>query len=191
MPDWLTTLPSRLPAGEPYVYLSAAQAPVIAAKLPALADAVGRLPCWAPHRRVADALGYGHAGIEHALRWTGGRPYVWATELENVHSLWRYDEPELEIDGVRYRDSEDYFHAQKPRPFVAREWDARRVGVMRIALRHKLAARPQLAELLAATDPHPLLALKPDAFWGVPPSGQGENMLARLWEELRGGSRLS
>ncbi len=189
MSEWFTALPSRLPAGEPYIYLSAAQAPVLSTRLPSLAEAVPRLPCWAPQRRVADALGYDHGGIERALRWAGGRPYVWATELENVHSLWRYDEPPLEIDGARYRDSETYYHAQKPRPFDATVWDARRVDVMRTGLRHKLAARPSLGALLRATAPHPLLALKPDDFWGVTPRGRGENMLARLWEELRAQAR--
>ena len=57
--------------------------------------------------------------------------------------------------------------------------------LMRRALAHKLAARPALGGLLRSTHPHPLLALKEDAFWGVRRDGVGENMLARLWMELR------
>ncbi|MCA9656751.1 MAG: NADAR family protein [Myxococcales bacterium] len=183
--DRLDDLRGPLPAGQPYVYLSRAQASALRGPARGLAAYLPHLPCWVPQRRVADALGFDHSGIERCLERGGGAPYLWATELENVHSLWRYDEPALTIDGRVYADSEAYYHAQKPRPFDAARWEAARVGVMRRALAHKLAARPALGGLLRSTHPHPLLALKEDAFWGVRRDGVGENMLARLWMELR------
>ncbi|MCA9683095.1 MAG: hypothetical protein KC457_12925, partial [Myxococcales bacterium] len=155
--DHLVDVRGRLPAGQPYIYLSQAQAPVLQGRLRSLGAYLPHLPCWIPQRRIADALGFDHGGIERALEYTGGVPYLWATEFENVHSLWRYDEPQLEIDGALHVDSEAYYHAQKPRPFDATRWDAVRVDVMQRALGHKLAARPSLARLLVETHPHPLL----------------------------------
>ena len=114
-----------------------------------------------------------------------GQPYVWSTEFENVHSLWRYREPSLHINGSSYPCSEDFYHAQKPIPFNASEWDTQKVAVMRKAVHAKLAADPSLVPLLLATGSHPLLALKNDTFWGFHPRYGGENMLAKLWEELR------
>lgn len=45
------------------------------AKMRALLDSV-TLPCWLPHRRIADALGFSHAAIEAAeAACTGGSLY--------------------------------------------------------------------------------------------------------------------
>jgi len=168
---------------EPMIFLSAAQRQVVQRyqHLAALAD---RLPCWVPARTVADALGFDHSGIELALR-LAGRPYVWATEFENVHSLWRYGEPNILADGKRYACSEDYYQAQKTVPYDDGAWCARREGVMEVAVQAKLAADPALRTLLLATAPHPLLSLKADRVWGVDPRKGGDNLLARLWERLR------
>eukprot|EP01062_Namystynia_karyoxenos_P052924 TRINITY_DN42639_c0_g1_i1.p1 TRINITY_DN42639_c0_g1~~TRINITY_DN42639_c0_g1_i1.p1 ORF type:complete len:238 (+),score=33.25 TRINITY_DN42639_c0_g1_i1:77-715(+) len=170
---------------EPYIYLARHQHATVR-KHPPLACFADRLPGWVPQRCIAAALGHGPGGMQRAMESLGGRPYVWATEFENVHSLWRYREPQLVIGGVRYGCSEEYFHAQKPRPFCAELWNARRVEVMRTAVRAKYAAdRDTLRPLLLATRGYPLLSVKSDAFWGFDPHTGGENMLARLWEELR------
>ena len=182
-------LPATLPKAEPLIWLSELQAPVCQQN-PRLRSFVPHLPCWIPQRTIADALGFSHAGIDHALERLG-RPWLWATELENVHSVWRYDEPSITVDGRQYECSEDYYPAQKPRPFDAELWDARRDDVMRVALRHKLAARPALGALLQATAGHPLLSIKNDSYWGVLPSGSGENRLAALWMALRAAPGLA
>jgi predicted NAD-dependent protein-ADP-ribosyltransferase YbiA (DUF1768 family) len=174
-------LPSDL--SEPMIFLSGRQR-LVAARYPALASL--ELPCWAPHRTVATALGHSHCGIEHALNHLGGKPYVWATEFENVHSLWRYPEPKIEVGGRRHKCSEVYYHSRKPSPYVNVVWCEQREAVMEEAVRAKLRADPALERLLLATHPHPLLSIKGDRVWGFcPREGQGMNLLARIWEHLR------
>lgn len=173
------SLPAEL--SEPMIYLSVRQRAIIA-KHPLLAAC--KLPCWVPARTIADALGYDHSGIELALSTTG-RPYLWATELENVHTLWRYREPAITVEGKNYSSVEEFFHAQKPRPFDDAEWCARREAVMEAGLRAKLAADPTVRTLLLSTAPHPLLSLKADRTWGFDPRRGGRNQLAQLWEKLR------
>lgn len=183
-PDFLAELPQTLPAGEPYYYLSGQQAD-ICQRHPGLRAYARHLPGWVPHRQVALALGHGTVGIDNALkRDPAARPYVWGTEFENVHTFWRFREPRLVVDGVTYHGSEDYFHRQKPNPFDARLWNGLRDDVMRRAVQEKFK-EPALRALLLSTRPHPLLSIKGDDYWGVHPSGQGENMLARLLEQER------
>ena len=169
---------------EPRVYLSAAQR-VVCARYHELKDL--QLPGWVRLSLVAGALDHGTAGIEKALEYTEGEPFVWATEFENVHDTWTFAEPRLTIGGKEYKDSETYFHAQKPVPFDAQVWDAQRVGVMRTALAAKFAASAEARALLVASHPHRLLSIKGDRFWGFNPVLGGENMLAVLLTELREG----
>jgi len=178
----IPALPATLDAG-PVVFLSAAQAPVCNrhAELAGL-----QLPCWVPQRVVGRALGHSDDGVAAAVASLGGESYVWATELENVHSLWRYDEPAIVVAGQQYSCSEAYYHSQKPAPWDRAAWDARKETVMEAAVRAKLAADPSLASLLHATGSRPLLSLKRDAVWGFDPAkGSGENLLARIWMRLR------
>ena len=175
-------LPEQL--DEPVVWLSAAQASTVAAH-PGLAALGLTLPCWAPQRLVGRALGHDPGGVDAAVAHLG-RSYAWATEFENVHSLWRYDEPPLTIGGRVYAGSEAYYHAQKPKPWDKALWDRQKRRVMEDACRAKLAARPGLRELLLATGQHPLLSLKRDAVWGFDPvTKRGENLLAEIWMQLR------
>jgi len=55
---------------------------------------------------------------------------------------------------------------------------------MRRAVREKFQDAT-LRELLVASHPHPLLSIKNDDYWGVYPSGKGENALAKIEMELR------
>jgi predicted NAD-dependent protein-ADP-ribosyltransferase YbiA (DUF1768 family) len=175
-------LPPRLE--EPMIYLSARQAEVCLS-YPALIPLAPHLPGWVPHRLIGCALGYGTEGIERAVAHLGGRPYVWATELENVHDLWKFHEPGFEVDGVQYPCSEVFYQSQKPRPFNEHAWESRKVGVMSTALRHKFRHSPEALAVLLATHPHPLLSLKRDTVWGFDPARGGENLLARLLESIR------
>eukprot|EP00756_Hemistasia_phaeocysticola_P005968 Hpha_TRINITY_DN13600_c0_g1::TRINITY_DN13600_c0_g1_i4::g.122494::m.122494 len=168
---------------EPYVYLSTSQVDRVT-RYPVLAPLAPRLPGWVPQRLIAQALGHSSAGMRNAVAEVG-RPYVWATEFENVHGVWAYREPRLNIDGEEYDCSETYFHRQKPKPFNAKEWGARRVDVMRRGVRAKFRGDPALRALLLATGSHPLVAVKSDRFWGFDPNVGGENMLAKLWVEIR------
>ena len=75
------------------IYLSEKQSSVVKAKLPSLKDII--LPAWAPQRLIANDLGFSPQGMQKALASLDGTPYLWATELENVHDIWVYDEPHL------------------------------------------------------------------------------------------------
>ena len=181
--DFLPQLPPQLPAGEPYTFLSAQQG-AICAEHPELSAYAPHLPGWAPLRRVGAGLGHSPRGIEKALERSEA-PFVWATEFENVHTFWSFVEPSFEVEGRSYAGSEDYYQAQKPKPFQAELWDEQRDEVMRRALAYKFGSRASLRELLLSTAPHPLLSLKRDRYWGVDPEGRGQNKLARLLMELR------
>ena len=121
-----------------------------------------------------------------------------------VHQHWRYDEPRIEVDGVqcagccsandisfalneyfRYKDTEAFYHSQKPQPFDDEAWKARREEVMMRGLRLKFAACADARALLTSTWPHPLLSIKCDTFWGFDPVSGGSNALAKLLMQLR------
>jgi len=190
--DFFVSLPNKLPSGEPYYYLSKRQSEKCK-RLLDLSEYVDYLPGWVPHRRVADALGHSHKGIEAALKRKDVQtPYVWCTEFENFHSFWSFDEPSFIVNGIRYGGSEHYYQAMKPRPFDKKLWDGdgpgmgKRDEVMEIAVRKKFSSEnPELQQLLKSSHPHPLLSIKRDRYWGVDPTGRGENMLAHLLMKIR------
>ena len=178
----LKELPAELT--ESMYYLSRLQLRKVL-EIPELAGYADDLPGWVPHRVVAMALGHGVDAIEVATA-SLGRPYVWATEFENVHDCWHYIERPLQIGGRWYKDSEAYYHSQKPEPFDAREWEGRRLNVMVTAVEAKLKASDDVYALLLSTRDHPLLSIKPDEVWGWHPQYYaGGNWLAKIHEEYR------
>jgi predicted NAD-dependent protein-ADP-ribosyltransferase YbiA (DUF1768 family) len=168
---------------EPMIYLSARQDDRVHAEFPSVAEAY-ELPAWVPARLVAQDMGVGQTGVDRAVA-SQSKPYVWATEFENVHSVWSFPEPRVTVEGKVYKNSETYYQAQKPRPWNAAHWNARKDAVMRCAIRAKVAADPTLVDLLLATRDHPLLSIKRDVYWGFDPVHGGKNRLGALWEELR------
>jgi len=172
---------------DPMIFLSASQN-IVLQQHPPLNEALKgySLPAWVPHRVVANALGYGQAGIKNAIGSLNGLPYVWATEFENVHDLWYYDEPTFVMDGHKYQGSEHFYHSQKPVPFDAKVWNRERDSAMEKAIRAKLhAAGPFLRLLMQATRGHPLLSVKNDEYWGFHPQWGGCNKLGSIWMKLR------
>ena len=176
-------LPDTLPTS--YVYLSTLQEEVINDReLELLYDCISSLPCWVPHRRIANALGLPHTQIEAAEQRFGR--YVWATELENVHSMWRFQEPQLMIHDKKWKSSEKYFNGQKPKPFNKDLWNAWRDDVMRVAVCAKYDASAEVRRVLGATKNHPLVAIKKDSYWGFDADDvDSVNMLPALWVGLR------
>ena len=140
---------------------------------------------------MGSAFGYQAAGIDLALKGGYGqdRPYLWATEFENVHTNFDFQEPSVMVSGKQYACSEDAYHAQKPEPFDETVWDKCKVNVMQEAVLSKFqavgATGDSLRELLLSTHPHPLLAIKGDTFWGFHPAKGGENMLGVLLMRIR------
>jgi predicted NAD-dependent protein-ADP-ribosyltransferase YbiA (DUF1768 family) len=183
MSDLIPHFPTVL--DEPRIYLSTAQTD-ICRRNPLLSHLV--LPGWVKLRLIADALGHAHTGIDNALSCTGQLPWLWATEFENVHTTWRFNEPTLTIDGVSYPDCETYYKSkQNPVHSAANAaaWDLIKVGVMTKAITAKFEASPEAKRLLISTHPFPLLSIKDDAFWGFHPVRGGQNMLAQLLMALR------
>jgi ribA/ribD-fused uncharacterized protein len=75
---------------------------------------------------------------------------------------------------------------------TARDWDERRVAVMRDIIYAKAAQNPQTAAYLASTGTRALIENSPyDAFWGCGRTQKGKNMLGRIWEEVREARRES
>jgi ribA/ribD-fused uncharacterized protein len=71
-------------------------------------------------------------------------------------------------------------------------WNARRVEVMRAALRAKFAQHaPSRAELLATGTRELIEAAQRDYFWGCGARGGGRNMLGELLQEVRAEIRAS
>lgn len=169
---------------QPRIYLSLAQQSECA-KYEKLAGLITSLPGWVPARLVADALGYGQAGVDLALQSQGGQPYLWATEFQNAHSTWRFVEPTLDIRGKSYADAESYFYAQKLHPCNKDIWLQKQVDVMREAIKAKFMRSDVARDLLLSTHPHLLLSIEKNRFWGFHPTEGGENMMAKLLMELR------
>lgn len=69
---------------------------------------------------------------------------------------------------------------------ILRDWDKRRVTIMRDALVAKFTQHEELREALLATDDAILIEANPhDPFWGTGRDGCGQNMLGKLLMELR------
>lgn len=67
------------------------------------------------------------------------------------------------------------------------DWDLVKVPVMQRALRAKFGQSALLTRELLATGDATLEEASPyDAFWGIGPSGEGQNQLGRLLTDLRG-----
>lgn len=159
------------------------------------------LPCWIPHRHVACVLKYGSDGIRNAISKLKGKYYLWATEFENVHSYFIFDEPTVHLKTAHngivqiYKNSEDFYQCQKHQifkngTFNSYEWDCIwRDKVMTKAIEMKFNGEQKqsksLKKLLVSTYPHELLSIKEDTYWGVDGLGRGENKLAVLLMQLR------
>lgn len=183
----MTDIVARFPPvlDEPRIYLSTAQTDICRAN-PRLSHLV--LPGWVKLSLVADALGHGQDAIDLAMQHTYQVPWLWATEFENVHTTWRFDEPRLTIDGTPYRDAETYYKGQQNPVHSAANaaaWELVKVDIMKKAITAKFEASPEAKRLLISTHPLPLLSIKNDSFWGFHPVHGGQNMLAQLLMDLR------
>lgn len=188
-----TTLPEDV-IPEAMVYLSEMQKPVCRLK-PGLAKLADALPGWVPQRVVARAFNYSLQGLQKARVHLNGRPHVWATEFENVHDTWRFQEPTIDIKDMEGKswvgaDPEEYYQSQK-RFFMSngkldvKRWNDHRAGIMAIVVNAKLDNSDTVRTLLEATGSHPLLSIKSDQYWGFDPKKGGKNMLAKLYDLRR------
>jgi len=116
---------------------------------------------------VEVVLGFDAKGIDRAVVDLQGRPYVWATEFENVHTTWEFSEPEITGQGKTYSCTDLFYHAQNPVLFDESKWLTCHVVAMRVGLRQKFLHSEQIDELLdllVSSHPYPLRSLKRDCF---------------------------
>ena len=146
-------------------------------------------PCWIPQELVANALGFGTAGIEAAMaEFTDG--WVWASLFENVHTFWDEEEPRVVVDGVAHECSEACYQSQK-KGKSTEDFKKIKIRVMEDALRAKMRASPRVQQLLRATGTLDLVSIKEDDVWGWDPvKKSGANHLGNIWMRLRAELRI-
>lgn len=70
--------------------------------------------------------------------------------------------------------------------YLAPDWNERRLQVMRSILKAKHQEHEYVRRKLAETGDRELIENSwRDDFWGIGPNGDGQNMLGKLWMELR------
>lgn len=90
--------------------------------------------------------------------------------------------------GVRFATSaHDAFKlAEEFRQYRRSDWDEVKVATMRDILRAKVAQHPYVRRKLLATGDRELVENSwRDDFWGWGPNRDGQNMLGKLWMEIR------
>jgi ribA/ribD-fused uncharacterized protein len=85
------------------------------------------------------------------------------------------------------RSAHDAFKAAERHKHVRRaDWDAVKVGIMRDILRAKVEQHEYVRRKLLATGDRTLIEDSwRDDFWGWGPNRDGQNMLGKLWMEIR------
>lgn len=175
-------LPKHLPNREPYIYLSQAQ--ISKCNHSILSHFIPYLPCWIPQRIISAELGYGWRGINNALDYIAPiNSYVWATEFENIHPYWKFDEPSFTENDVLYNNSKEYYEKNKSQYLKVDD------ETMYKALYNKFTGSNEqqklLRDLLLSTYPHQLLSMAEDSYWSITNQGCGDNKLAILLMILR------
>lgn len=172
------------------------------------------LPCWVLQEAISEKL-FGTKGLNtQRLVEKNMAPTLFAPEFANVHVTFDWDEPPLEIDGVRYESGgpEAYFQGQKSvgtpdekrvqklmataspddafgigRTHAMRpDWDDIKDQVMYKGVHAKFSRNSALKRLLLMTGNLPLGQIKPhDAYWGSGPDGKGANALGKTLVAVR------
>jgi len=94
----------------------------------------------------------------------------------------------LIADNIRFAASahEAFKLAQENKSFQRRDWDTVKIGVMRDILRAKTIQHEYVRRKLLATGERTLIENSwRDNFWGWGPYREGQNMLGKLWMEIR------
>lgn len=86
---------------------------------------------------------------------------------------------------------EAYQIAQRCKRWQRPDWDAVKVGIMRDILRAKVGQHEYVHRKLLETGDRELVENSwRDSFWGWGPNRDGQNMLGKLWMEIRAELRL-
>ena len=114
---------------------------------------------------------------------------MWATEFENCHSTWNYNERPIRVGKHEYDNSESYYQAHKPHDTdMSKSAQTQRMTIMRNGVWQKFTNTENsdvLLNLLVSTYPHNLVAVKRDVYWGFDPEHGGQNQLGNILMEIR------
>lgn len=91
-------------------------------------------------------------------------------------------------DAILYASSahEAYKVAERNRDYRRHDWDVVKVDIMREILRAKASQHEYVLRKLLATGERELIENSwRDTFWGWGPNRDGQNMLGKLWMEIR------
>lgn len=123
-----------------------------------------------------------------SLRWKGKRfdtseaAYHWEKFPGEVGPLPMLRE--LIRDAISAHDA--FKIAEQHRDYRRPDWDAVRVDIMRGILLAKVDQHEYVRRKLLATGERELVENSwRDDFWGWGPNGDGQNMLGKLWMEIR------
>ena len=177
-PDVLEVLPTPLDC--PRVYLSFSQHRVChyKEKLKNLT-----LPGWVRQDLIGEALGYNQKSLWNV--WQRKGSWVWATEFENSHATWYFEEPRVgDGKGNSYQNAQAYYN------FLTKDWhwlddNQIRIDAMKKAVTAKFQVSKPARDVLIASYPHPLLCINSDTFWGYDVRDGGSNHLGIILMEVR------
>lgn len=117
---------------------------------------------------------------EHAYHWE-------KFQIDRMHKAEELTEHEIR-ESIRTAASahEAFKLAEEYKRYRREDWDSVRVGIMRNILREKLHQHPYVRRKLMQTGERELIEHSwRDNFWGWGPHRDGQNMLGRLWMEIR------
>jgi hypothetical protein len=125
-----------------------------------------------------------------SIKWQGRRFLT----SEHAYHWEKFDPGTRDEQGAYVRDrileaysAHDAFKlAEKWKPLRRSDWDTVKLGIMRAILYTKAAQHEYVRRKLLATGDRTLIENSwRDDFWGWGPNRDGQNMLGRLWMEVR------
>jgi ribA/ribD-fused uncharacterized protein len=121
-----------------------------------------------------------------SIQWKGHRfdtsEHVYHWEKFPVHGGWMHRAEILKAPSAH----EAFKYAEREKRWRRDDWDAVKVDIMRDILRAKASQHEYVRRKLLATGDRDLVENSwRDDFWGEGESGEGQNMLGKLWMEIR------
>ncbi len=112
---------------------------------------------------------------------------LFATSEHAYHWEKFHGHPEVQHAILHARSAHDAFRVSRDNASLVRsDWVEVRVGIMRHILRAKVSQHPYVLKKLLQTGARQIVENSwRDSFWGWGEGHDGENMLGRLWMEIR------
>lgn len=129
-----------------------------------------------------------------AIVWRGNRfdtsehAYHWEKFPPDADHDWRFGEESAIAHRIRVSTSahEAFKLAEREARFRRPDWDEVKVDIMRSILQCKVGQHEYVRRKLLETGDRELVENSwRDSFWGWGPNRDGQNMLGKLWMEIR------